>query len=75
MHHNATQVLQRDRHNVKALLRRAAAQEGLGHTDSAVADYKRVLQLETVNKEAAAALDKLQPPPAPDVDMAGAAEQ
>jgi predicted TPR repeat methyltransferase len=56
--------------NVKALLRRGAAYEGSSQLQLAVAEYQHVLRLQPINKEAAAALDKLQPPPAPDASDA-----
>ncbi len=65
------QVLQREPGNVKTLLRRASALVGKGEAGRACEDYKQVLRLEPVNREAAAALDKLQPPPLPpDLDAA-----
>mmetsp|Transcript_13814 Transcript_13814/g.37338 ORF Transcript_13814/g.37338 Transcript_13814/m.37338 type:complete len:341 (+) Transcript_13814:39-1061(+) len=59
-------VLQHEPNNVKALLRRASAREGLGDPGAAAADFTRALQLEPGNKEAAAALDRLKPPPKPE---------
>ncbi len=45
-------VLERERDNIKALLRRATAQEKLGSAEAALADAQRVLQLQPNNKEA-----------------------
>lgn len=56
-------VLNLEASNVKALLRRAAAREALGSNDAAAADYSTALQAEPKNKEAAAGLQRLLPPP------------
>ena len=65
VHLAPVQVLQSEPQNVKALLRRATAREAHGDVDAAVQDLSAVLHLEPHNKEAAAALDRLRPPPAP----------
>lgn len=53
-------VLQADPTNVKALLRQAAAHEGLGQHQEAAADWRRVLELEPKNADAQQWLAKLQ---------------
>jgi tetratricopeptide (TPR) repeat protein len=52
-------VVAADASNVKALLRRAVAAEGLGRTDAAIEDLQRVLQLEPENREAREKLQSL----------------
>lgn len=65
-------VLAQDPQHIKALLRRAAAHEALQDRVKAAEDYTQVLRIEPVNKEAAAALDRLKPAPAPTEEPGGA---
>lgn len=53
-------VLQAEPNNVKALLRRAAAHEGLGEDQEAAADCRRALEVEPKNADAQQRLAKLQ---------------
>eukprot|EP00249_Psilotum_nudum_P009380 c21897_g1_i1 orf=331-1443(+) len=46
---------------LKALLRRSQAQENLGHLDEAVADMKKVVDLDPDNKQARDAIRRLEP--------------
>jgi RNA polymerase II-associated protein 3 len=57
---DATDVLEREPHNVKALLRRAAAAEAQGAPAAAVTDLRTVLQLQPANAEAVSRLAVLE---------------
>jgi Flp pilus assembly protein TadD len=62
---DASAVLSSEPGNVKAMLRRAAAREGLEKVGEAVADYEAARKLEPANKVAAEALARIMPSPSP----------
>jgi tetratricopeptide (TPR) repeat protein len=58
---DCSSVLAADSKNVKALLRRAAANEGLGQQQQALDDLQQALQLQPQNAEAKARIAVLEP--------------
>lgn len=56
----ASSLLQAEPGNVKALLRRSSAREGLGQLQQAEEDLRAALALQPGNKEAQQALQRLQ---------------
>lgn len=57
---DCTSALERDRRNVKAMLRRGTAREFLGYYQSALEDFNQVLVYEPNNKSAAEAIERMR---------------